>query len=256
VAIGLPLAFLLLTRVTNPIAIRDLPGARETVEDELADLGPFTRGEAIVATVFGLTALLWITRPLLDGLVPGLSDAGIAMGAALVLFVTPVRLSEGEFAMDWRTARRLPWGTLLLFGGGLSLAGAFTRTGLSLWVGESLSAVGTLPLVVVVLIVTTVVVFLTELTSNTATAATFLPVIAALALGIGQEPLLLALPAVLGASCAFMLPVATPPNAIVYGSGRVSIPQMARAGFWLNLVFIAVITLLGYAVFGRLLGAG
>jgi sodium-dependent dicarboxylate transporter 2/3/5 len=256
VALGLPLAFLVLTRVTNPIRIRELPGARETVESELTDLGPFSRGEAVVAVVFGLTATLWITRPLLEGWIPGLSDAGIAIVAALALFVIPVRLSEGEFAMDWRTARRLPWGTLLLFGGGLSLAGAVTRTGLSLWVGESLAGVGSLPLVLVVLVVTTVVVFLTELTSNTATAATFLPVIAALALGIGQDPMTLALPAVLGASCAFMLPVATPPNAIVYGSGRVSIPQMARAGFVLNLVFIAVITALAYSVFGWVMGGG
>lgn len=254
VLVGLPVSFLLLTRVTNPIRIRELPGAREMVETELADLGPFSRGEAIVAAVFGLTAMLWITRPLLDDLIPGLSDSGIAIIAALALFVIPVRLSEGEFAMDWRTARRLPWGTLLLFGGGLSLAGAFTRTGLSLWVGESMAAAGMLPMVVVLLIVTTVIVFLTELTSNTATTATFLPVIAALAVGIGTDPMVLAIPAVLGASCAFMLPVATPPNAIVFGSGRVSIPQMARAGFVLNLAFIAIITLMAYWVFGWVMG--
>src|SRR5690606_6693510 len=132
---------------------------------------------------------------------------------------------------------KLPWGVLLLFGGGLSLAGAVASTGLADWIGLQLNAVGALPPIVLVLIVTTIVVFLTELTSNTATAAAFLPVMAALALGIGENPLLLVIPAVIGASCAFMLPVATPPNAIVYGSSFISIQQMARAGFVLNILF-------------------
>ena len=139
-------------------------------------------------------------------------------------------------------------GTLLLFGGGLSLASAFVRTELSTWIGETLQALDFLPILIVVLIVVAVIVFLTELTSNTATTAAFLPVLAALALGLGQNPLLLTIPAVLGASCAFMLPVATPPNAIVYGSGRVSIPQMSKAGILLNLLFLVLIPVLAYTV--------
>ena len=146
------------------------------------------------------------------------------------------------------TAIFIAAGLLLLFGGGLSLASAFVRTELATWIGVTLQAIGFLPVLVVVLIIVAVVVFLTELTSNAATTAAFLPVIAALAIGIGQNPLLLAVPAVLGASCAFMLPVATPPNAIVFGSGRVPIPQMTKAGIWLNLLFIVLITALAYTL--------
>jgi solute carrier family 13 (sodium-dependent dicarboxylate transporter), member 2/3/5 len=258
VAVGLPSAFLILTRLTHPLGRTPLPGASELVAMELRALGPMSREEKRVSVIFGLTALAWITRPLLLPFLPGLSDAGIAMLGGLALFVVPSNLGEGRFLMDWTTARKLPWGTLILFGGGLTLAGAFTRTGLSAWIGESLAGMAGLPVVVILLVVITVVVFLTEITSNTATTATFLPVIAAMALGIGQNPLLLAVPAVLGASCAFMLPVATPPNAIVFASGRVTIPEMARAGLILNVVFIAVMTTLAYTmvvwVFGVELG--
>jgi sodium-dependent dicarboxylate transporter 2/3/5 len=246
--VGLPIAFVVLTRVTCPLRIRTLPGAAETVAGELRGLGPISREEKRVGAVFVLTALAWITRPLLFSFIPSLSDAGIAMIGGLALFVIPSNLRTGTFLMDWRTARRLPWGTLILFGGGLSLAGAFTRTGLSQWIGESMGGMSGLPMLLILLVVIAVVVFLTELTSNTATTATFLPVIAAMALGIGENPLLLAIPAVLGASCAFMLPVATPPNAIVYGSGRVTVPQMARAGVILNFLFIGVITVLAYTL--------
>ena len=248
VAVGLPLTFLILTRVVFPLRMAALPGGRALIEAGLAQLGRISRGEGWVAVVFALTALLWIVRPLLDDLLPGLSDAGIAIAGGLILFVIPVDLKNGVFVHSWATAQRLPWGTLLLFGGGLSLASAFVRTELSTWIGATLEALAFLPILVAVLIVVAVVVFLTELTSNTATTAAFLPVLAALALGIGQNPLLLTIPAVLGASCAFMLPVATPPNAIVYGSGRVSIPQMSRAGLLLNLLFLALITVLAYTL--------
>ncbi len=248
VAVGLPLTYLVLTRVAFPLRMAALPGGQALIEAGLARLGRMSRGERWVALVFALTALLWIVRPLLDDLLPGLSDAGIAMAGGLILFVIPVDLKNGVFVHSWATARRLPWGTLLLFGGGLSLASAFVRTELSTWIGETLETLAFLPILVAVLIIVAVIVFLTELTSNTATTAAFLPVLAALALGIGQNPLLLTIPAVLGASCAFMLPVATPPNAIVYGSGRVSIPQMSRAGLLLNLLFLALITVLAYTL--------
>jgi sodium-dependent dicarboxylate transporter 2/3/5 len=248
VAIGLPLTFLILTRVAFPLRMTELPGGQALIETGLAQLGRMSRGEKCVALVFALTALLWITRPLLEGLVPNLSDAGIAIAGGLLLFVIPVDLRRGVFVHSWESARRLPWGTLLLFGGGLSLASAFVRTELSTWIGETLQGIGFLPVLVVVLIVVGVVVFLTELTSNSATTAAFLPVVAAFAVGIGQNPLLLAVPAVLGASCAFMLPVATPPNAIIYGSGRVPIPQMSKAGILLNLFFLTLITALAYTL--------
>ena len=245
VVISLPATWLLLTRVIFPIRIREIPGGRAAMRERLDALGPFAGAERRVAAVFILTAAAWILRPLLEDVVPGLSDAGIAMGAAVVLFLVPSGARDhdgGAGLMDWETAERLPWGVLLLFGGGLSLAAAVTDTGLADWIGEALSGLEAWPMIGLVLVVTAVVVFLTELTSNTATAAALLPVLAPLAVSLGEDPLLLAVPAALAASCAFMMPVATPPNALVYGSGYVSIPQMARAGFWLNLLFIVLIT--------------
>jgi sodium-dependent dicarboxylate transporter 2/3/5 len=160
--------------------------------------------------------------------------------------------------MNWAWAEKLPWGVLVLFGGGLSLAAAVTATGLAVWIGEALSGVADWPVWLILVLVVAVIVFLTELTSNVATATAFLPVLAALALAIGQNPLLLAVPATIAASCAFMLPVATPPNAIVFGSGLVTLPQMARAGFWLNVLFIGLVALLVYTllplVFGVVFG--
>ncbi len=146
--------------------------------------------------------------------------------------------------MDWETAVRLPWGILILFGGGLSLAEAVTNNGVAEFIASYSLALATLPEIVVVLLITATVVFLTELTSNTATTATLVPILAALAPGLGVQPYLLIFPATIAASCAFMLPVATPPNAIVFGSGLVTVPQMVKAGFWLNIIGILLITLL------------
>jgi len=242
----LPVTWLVLTRWVFPVRLDDIPGGAAVIERELAGLGRPGRGEKMVAVVFVLTALAWIARPLLERVFPGLSDAGIAIAATLVLFALPVDWRKGVAVLDWDHARRIPWDVLILFGGGLSLAGAITRSGLAGWLGEALSGVGALPLVAIMGVVTLVIIFLTEVTSNTASAAAFLPVLAALAVGIGQDPLLLVVPAALGASCAFMLPVATPPNAIVYGSSFITIPQMARAGLVLNLLFAAAIPLLSY----------
>lgn len=247
VLLALPLAFGVL-RWVFPQTLEEIPGGRALIEDNLRQLGPMSRPETMVAGVFSLVAVLWITRPLLDNYVSGLSDAGIAMSGALMLFLLPVNREKGVFVLNWEWAERLPWGVLLLFGGGLSLASAVSRTGLATWIGEGLQTAGTLPIVVMVLIVTATVVFLTELTSNTATAAAFMPIMASVAIGIGQNPLLLAVPAALAASCAFMLPVATPPNAIIYGSGELTIPQMARTGVLLNLTCIVLITLICYTV--------
>jgi len=242
----LPVTWLVLTRWVFPVRLEEIPGGDAVIEREIAGLGRPGRGEKMVAVVFVLTALAWIGRPLLEGVFPGLSDAGIAIAATLALFALPVDWRKGVAVLDWDHARRIPWDVLILFGGGLSLAGAITRSGLAEWLGTALSGVDALPLVAVMGVVTLVIIFLTEVTSNTASAAAFLPVLAALAVGIGQDPLLLAVPAALGASCAFMLPVATPPNAIVYGSSFITIPQMARAGFVLNLLFAAAIPLLSY----------
>jgi solute carrier family 13 (sodium-dependent dicarboxylate transporter), member 2/3/5 len=239
--------------VAFSVARAAVAGGKELLDRELAALGRLSRAEVTVGAIVALTATAWVTQPLLARIVPRVSDAGIAVAGALLLFIVPVG-PRMKRAITWGEAERLPWGVLVLFGGGLSLANAVERTGLALWIGTRLSALGDLPIVVVALALTVVIVFLTELTSNTATAATFIPVVAALAVGIAVPPLLLTIPVVLGASCAFMMPVATPPNAIVYASERITIPQMARAGLWLNFVLIAVILGavfgLGPAVFG------
>jgi sodium-dependent dicarboxylate transporter 2/3/5 len=248
VLVALPLTHIALTRFVFPIGMTELAGGRELILGELRSLGAMSRPEKIITAVFACVALLWVTQPLFAGAVPGVTDTGIAMAGALLLFLLPVDFRRGIFVLDWETAEKLPWGVLLLFGGGLTLAAAVANTGLADWIGTALAGVGALPPVVVVLIVTTIVVFLTELTSNTATAAAFLPVMASLAVAIGENPLLLAVPTVIGASCAFMLPVATPPNAIVYGSSFITIPQMARAGLVLNILFIGLIVGLVYTL--------
>lgn len=247
VIVALPLAFGVL-RWVFPFELEEIPGGRDLIDNKLRALGPMSTPERMVAGVFSLVAVLWITRPLLDDHVPGLSDAGIAMFGALVLFVLPVDQRRGIFVLNWKWAERLPWGVLLLFGGGLSLAAGVSRTGLATWIGETMTTAEALPLILIVAIVTATVVFLTELTSNTATAAAFMPIMASVAIGIGQDPLLLAVPAALAASCAFMLPVATPPNAIIYGSGELTIPEMARTGVLLNLACIVLITVMCYTI--------
>ncbi|MFQ5688646.1 MAG: SLC13 family permease [Gemmatimonadota bacterium] len=256
VVLSLPIAFWLLTRVAFPIRARELEGGRRLIQEQLSQLGPMSRGEKSVAAVFACTASLWVLRPLLQRWIPGVSDAGIAMGGGLSLFLLPVDWRRGEFALDWTWAERLPWGVLFLFGGGLSLASAVGRTRLNAWIGNLAGGLSHWPVLWLVLLITLLVVLLTEFTSNTATAAAFLPVLGAVAVKVGWNPLLVTVPATLAASCAFMLPVATPPNAIVYGSGRITVGEMAKAGLLLDLVLILLVTgvtlLLGPVVFGPL----
>ena len=254
VIVSLPLTWLLLVRLHPPKA-KDLGAGREMIRRERQSLGRVSHRERIVGTITVAVALAWVTRPFLEDLIPGLSDAGIAVAGAVLLFFVPVRWRPLEFGLAWRDADKLPWSILLLFGGGLSLADAIQRTGLAAWIGEAISRFEALPIVLLTLIVTTVVIFLTELTSNTATAATFLPVVASLAVGMGHAPMVLAVPAALAASCAFMMPVATPPNAIVYGSGRVAIVEMVRAGIWLNLLMIVLIEIAVFTLAIPLLGS-
>jgi sodium-dependent dicarboxylate transporter 2/3/5 len=253
VLVSLPLAWLLLTRVLHPMGSVRLAGGREVLLAQARALGRLSRAEWTVGIITAMTAAAWLTQPMLARLAPSISDAGIAIGGALLLFLVPIERS-GARALDWDAAERLPWGVLVLFGGGLSLANAVQETGLAAWIGEAMAGIGAWPVILVVVAVTTVIVFLTELTSNTATAAAFLPVVSSLAVAIGASPLLLAVPTALGASCAFMMPVATPPNAIVFGSGRLTMPQMMRAGLWLNLLFIVLITAAAVWMAPRLLG--
>jgi sodium-dependent dicarboxylate transporter 2/3/5 len=175
------------------------------------------------------------------------------MAAAVLLFLVPSGDSRQPRLMTWRYASRLPWGVLVLFGGGLSLAAAVSDTGLALWLGEGLAPLNALGLTVLVLAAVTLVIFLTELTSNLATTATLLPVMGAIAVQAGLPPLMLTVPITIAASCAFMLPVATPPNAIVFATGLVNIPQMIRAGFFLNIIGIIIISLIALFVAPELL---
>jgi sodium-dependent dicarboxylate transporter 2/3/5 len=245
---GIFLTHALLARVCLKDRRFEVPGLREEVRGELAKLGGWTRGEIAVAAVFCLAAVLWMGQPLLKPWVPGLSDAVVAMAAGIVLFLIPVDWRRGEFVLAGRDLRELPFGVLLLLGGGLSMAEMIDSTGLAAWLGTWTAGWQMLPIALVVLLVTLVIIFLTELTSNTATTATFLPVVASVAVGMGQAPMVLVLPAVIAASCAFMLPVGTPPNAIVFASGLVPLPRMARVGLILNVIFSILIPLLVLSV--------
>ncbi len=247
--IFLPLSWLFLTRIAYPIKLKEIPGSRDLIRDELKKMGKMNAGERWTALVFALTALGWIFRKQLGFMFPDpklVTDAAIAMTGALILFVIPVNFKKNIYVMNWEWAAKLPWGVLILFGGGLSLAAGFKTTKLADWIGSQISLLGNAPIFLIILSVTTLIIFLTELTSNTATTAMAIPIIAAVAIGLHQNPLLLIIPATIAASCAFMLPVATPPNAIVFASGYVSIPKMARAGLGLNILGIILITALTY----------
>jgi solute carrier family 13 (sodium-dependent dicarboxylate transporter), member 2/3/5 len=246
VAVFLPIAWFLLTFVLfRPDVERS---GLDRLLDDVGPSGRMQRAEWVVLVVFTMTALAWVFRPLLEDVsvlggrpFAGLSDAGIAVIAGVVLFIAPSGRGEGERVLDWETARQLPWGILLLFGGGLSLAAAIAATGVDDFLGLQVEGLDVHP-VILIMVVSAGVVFLTEMTSNTATAAALVPIVAAVAPGLGIHPLALAIPVAVAASLAFMLPVATPPNAIVFGSGFVAMPDMMRMGLRLNVVSIAIIT--------------
>lgn len=256
VAMFLPLTWVLLTRVFYPIKITELPGGREVIAGELRRLGKMSRHEWIVGVVFVTTAFAWVLRPQISALtgLDGLTDPGIAMIGALSLFILPVSVKERKFALDWPTAATLPWGVLLLFGGGLSLASAMESTGVAGWIAGAFDAAQGLPAWMIVLVVVAIVKALSELTSNTAVTNTVLPILAGAAVGLDVHPLLLLVPAAISASYVFMLPVATPPNAIVFGSGGITIGEMAGLGIVLNIISVVVVTVLTVVGLGALMG--
>lgn len=220
-------------------------GSGNVIGDELAKLGKLSPAEARVGIVFLLAALAWVTRPLLnDWGVEWLSDTSIALLAGVALFLIPSGNEQYRPLLLWEDAKDLPWGILLLFGGGLALASTISGSGLADWIANQLSVFGTLPLILLIGAIVLVIIFLTELTSNTATAAAFLPLLGALAMSLGVDPLLITVPAAIAASCAFMMPVATPPNAIVFATGHMKIQSMIRAGFFLNLTGTILVTLI------------
>ncbi|MBA3699611.1 MAG: DASS family sodium-coupled anion symporter [Planctomycetes bacterium] len=242
--VSLTLVYWVLTRVSFRVSNDEMPGMAGLLAEQRQQLGRFSRGELIVAVVFITTALGWVFQPLIAKQLPMLSDTVIAMIGALALFCIPVEPRRGVFAMDWQTAKRLPWDVLLLFGGGLSLAGAIETHKLAAWLGGLSGNLDVLPVVLVMAVIAFAILMLTELTSNTATAATFLPVVAAVAIGMDCAPLLFLIPTALAANCSYMMPVGTPPNAIVFGSGLIRLPEMARAGLLLNLLMVPVIVVL------------
>ncbi len=246
--------YVLLVHVLYRDQPEELPGGRDWVVAELHGLGKLSRGEWTVLIVFAAAALLWTFGPLIrgfeiDGTKPfkALSDTVIAMGAGIILFIIPVDAKKGVHALDWSSASKaVSWDVLLLFGGGLTMAAAIQKTGAADAVGAAAVALGSLPEWGLLTGVTTLSVFVSEFTSNTALAATLMPLIAAVAESLNMHPEALLICATMGTSCAFMMPVGTPPNAMVFGTGHLKISDMIRAGFWLNVVGIVIITITAY----------
>ncbi len=281
VIVFLPVIWIVLVKLTCPVG-RGGPGmARDVVKEQLRNLGPMRRPERRVLAVFVATALLWITRTIPFGDVnygwsPWLqrwlgdgagfpfpfhaafvNDATVALGMAVLLFTIPARRNESgerEYLMDWPTAMRLPWGILLLFGGGFSIAAGFSESGLSLWCGRVFAGLGLESPIVVVIGVCLLMTFMTEVTSNTATTEVMLPILAGVSYSMGVNPLLLMLPATISASCAFMMPVATPPNAIVFGSGHVEMGRMVKSGIIINFIGVILVTATFYWIAVPVLG--
>jgi sodium-dependent dicarboxylate transporter 2/3/5 len=239
VVVMLGLAYLVLSRI---FPFRNLASAEtRAVADMLRDVGPMSVPEKRVAAVFAVVVVCWILHPFIGGaLGVRVTDTGIAIAGAIALFLVPADWRKRTFLLDYATARKAPWEILVLFGGGLSLAAAMESSGLVAWIADGLSFLHGMPLFVLILGAALLLVFMTELMSNTAAAAAFLPVAGSFALGADAAPLLIAVPVTLAASAGYMLPVSTLPNALVYGTGYIPLPDMLRAGFVLDL-FAAVV---------------
>jgi sodium-dependent dicarboxylate transporter 2/3/5 len=256
----LPVTWFILTQVVYPSRLGPIEGGREYLDRQIKALGGLSPGERVTLAVFGVTVVLWVTRPWLStvsvgGVAPfaGLGDSMIAIGAAIALFLVPVDRRRGIRAMDWQHAVELPWGVLILFGGGLTLAAATDANGVTGFLASKAANLGGLPTLLVVLAVVTFAIFATEMTSNTALVSLMLPMLAAIGPAIGVPAQMLLIPCALAASFAFMMPVGTPPNAIVFGTGLVTIPQMCKAGIVLNLAGVVLVTGMAYFVIVPLL---
>ncbi|WP_086477823.1 SLC13 family permease [Arenibacter amylolyticus] len=252
---GLPISIILLgiawvylTRVSFKFKQKEFPGGKPEINRLIKELGPMQFEEKLVLVVFVLTAFCWITRSfLLQHLIPGLDDTIIAMTAAIVLFIIPSKKKKKKL-LSWSDSVRIPWGIILLFGGGMALAAGFQETGLAIWLGSQIDLLIGVSLFLLVFIVITCVNFLTEVTSNLATTAMLLPILAPIAAKLEIDPYILIVAATTAASCAFMLPVATPPNAVVFGSGYLRIYDMTRSGLWMNIISIIILGLMVYYV--------
>ena len=253
IVFGLPVSMLLLaicwvylTRYAFTFKQDKFPDGREEILRLKNELGVISYEQKIVGLVFISVGFCWITRSfLLQKIFPALDDAIIAIIFAMILFIINAK-SKNDKILEWKEAVKMPWGILLLFGGGVSLAKAFDVSGLAIWIGNQITAFGNFDLFLFLILLVTAINFLTEVTSNVATTAMLLPVIAPIALELDIHPFILMTAAAVAASCAFMLPVATPPNAIVFGSGYLRIPDMVKKGFLLNIISILIIVLMVY----------
>lgn len=262
---GTPFAIILLlivwfylVKIAFPQNVKEIPGGKAVIQDEKDLLGRMSFEEKVVLTVFTFTALAWISRSfVLDALqdtwvletfsgLAAVNDTTIAITAAVALFLAPSKKAPSRKILNWTDTKDVPWGILLLFGGGLAIAKGFKDSGLATWIGEQLTVLQNVNLILLIAAVVTLVLFLTEVTSNTATATMMFPIMASLAYALGVHPYTLMIAAGIAASCAFMLPVATPPNAVVFGTGHIRIIDMVKAGFWINFVCIFLITAVVY----------
>ncbi|MDO4253630.1 MAG: DASS family sodium-coupled anion symporter [Kocuria sp.] len=265
VVVFIAISWLLIVFVIFRFDLKEIPGGKQLIQKEIDDLGRMSQGEKVVLGVFAAAAFFWIVPGVLSS-VPGIKDnpswaflerfddTVIAITAGVLLFLIPGD-KHGNMTLKWKDAESgLPWGVLLLFGGGLSLSAAVASTGLDDWFGNQVTGLGTLPLILLLAVVVFIVLMLTEITSNTATAAAFIPILGGVAIGLNIDPITLLIPAALAATCAFMLPVGTPPNAIAFASGHVKISEMVRGGVILNVMGVVLITiftvLLGPWAFG------
>ncbi len=250
---GLPISLILLiicwfylTHMAFKFRQKAFPGGKQEIQQMLTELGPMQREEKIVMFVFVLTALSWICRSyILERFLPGIDDTIIAMMAGISLFVINSG-DENNRIISWKDAVKVPWGIILLFGGGMALASGFEASGLALWIGMQMTLLQVLPLLLLILVVIFCVNFITELTSNLATTAMLLPILAPTAVQLDLNPYMLLVATTVAASCAFMLPVASPPNAVVFGSGYLRIPDMVRTGIWMNIISILILTAMVY----------
>jgi sodium-dependent dicarboxylate transporter 2/3/5 len=251
----LPITWIVLTFLCFPLD-SSIIIKNKIINDKIKKLGKISQDEIMVGVVFIITASLWISRKwissALENIIPSgaLNDSTIAISAAIILFIIPSNRPNRDRLINWDVVQSIPWGALILIGGGLSLATVINSSGLAAWIGSLSSNLSGISIILIVLISIASIIILTELTSNTATASTFIPIFGATALGLGQDPLLLIIPATLGASCAFMMPVATPPNTIAYASGHLKISDMIKAGVWLNIISLIVIGIIIALILG------
>ncbi len=241
----LPVVWFFLTKIIFKTPDKNSDALQITLEKLKKDIGKSSNAEKIVALVFILTASLWMLRKFINyNFELNLNDTSIGLFGALLLFIIPIK--KNQRACSWETASKIPWGVLLLVGGGIALSKAFNVTGLANWLGTFSLFFEGYNIFILIIIFVALIIFLTELNSNTATIATFAPILIAFAIGINVNPLFFAIPCTIAASCAFMLPVATPPNAVIFGSGKISIKNMVKAGAVLNIISIFLVTTISY----------